>query len=119
MVCPSSAILRTRLAVLRSAINRSTTSLLTSWGEIWRSLAQRANRDRPSRMRRSWAIFNSDAQLSLSSTVDVFSIGRNPEPPIAAARSLRRLAHRLRDTFAWIGTIRSRTERMAVRSSET
>ena len=32
MVWPSSAILRTRLAVSRSAINRSTTSLLTSRG---------------------------------------------------------------------------------------
>ena len=38
---------------------------------------------------------------------------------MAAARSLRRLAQRFRDTFAWIGTIKSRTERMAARSSET
>jgi hypothetical protein len=62
---------------------------------------------------------NSDAQLSLSSTVDVLSIGSKPEAAIAAAKSLRRLAQRFRDTFAWIGTIRSRTERMAARSSAT
>jgi hypothetical protein len=86
-------------------------------GGIPRRLAQRAKRDRPWRTRGSATACDSWAQSSSSSTRAVLSIGNRPEASKAAARSLRRLAHRLRETLAWAGTMRSRVWRISARSS--
>src|SRR5690606_16984857 len=65
------------------------------------------------------AFSNNADQLPLNSTGAVLTMGSRPDASIAAVRSLRRLAQRLAETLAWIGTIRSRTERMAARSRGT
>ena len=56
-------------------------------------------------------------QTSSSSRSAVLSIGRRPEVSMAAAKSLRRFANRLRETLATAGTVPSRVRRISARSS--
>jgi hypothetical protein len=85
-------------------------------GLTCRRLAHRASRERPFLVALSSVASRSDCHSLLGSTPAVLSIGCSPEVAIAAARSLRRLAHRFRDTLACIGTTPSNVFRMAARS---
>ena len=67
-------------------------------------------------MAMSSAVSRSAAHFASSSTPAVLSIGRSPEAAIAPAISLRRLAQRLRETFACMGTTPSSVLRMAAKS---
>jgi len=111
------ADMRTRVAAASSVTKRSIVAASTEAGAICRKLAQRANRDSPLRIWGSLTGARRSAQAGSSLTRAVLSIGIRPHAANAAARSLRRFAQRLAETFACAGTTWSSVWRMAARSS--
>jgi hypothetical protein len=97
-------------------MKRSIVLSSTASGAIPCKLAQRAKRDKPWPIH--WSVSaSSRRQAWSSSTPAVLSIGRKPAASMAAARSLRKFDHLLRDTLAQAGTMPSSTRRISLRSS--